>query len=82
MEFVFGSGENYSDQELDDKVLISESCNYLNNVLTKLLNPRSNMFNVNDITYKSELFIHGMKSQESCFKTFMSRLSDFLCSVT
>ena len=53
---VFGSGEHFSDEELDDKVLISESCNYLNNVLTKLLNPRSNMFNVNDII-KSELFI-------------------------
>ena len=80
MEFVFGSGENFSDEALDDKVLISESCNYLNNVLTKLLNPRSNMFNANDIL-KSELFSDRMKSQESCFKTFMSRLSDFLCSV-
>ena len=80
MEFVFVSGENFSDEELDDKVLISESCNYLNNVLTKLLNPRSNMFNVNDIL-KSEIFIDGMKSQEIGFKTFMSRLSDFLCSV-
>jgi len=35
------------DEELDDKVLISESCNYLNNVLSKLLHPRFNgdMFN-------------------------------------
>ena len=80
MEFVFGSGEKFSDEELDDKVLISESCNYLNNVLSKLLNPRSNMFNVNDIL-KSEIFTDGMKSQENCFKRFMSRLSDFLCSL-
>ena len=79
MEFVFGSGENFSDEELDDKVLISESCNYLNNVLTKLLNPRSNMFNVNDII-ESELFISILKSQENCLKRFISCLLDIMSS--
>ena len=76
---VDGSVENFSDQELDDKVLISESCNYLNNVLSKLLNPRSNMFNVNDIL-KSELFISGLKSQESCLKKFIFSLLDSMSS--
>ena len=35
------------DEELDDKVLISESCHYLNNALTKLLNPRTQHIDVN-----------------------------------
>ena len=35
------------DQDLDDQVLISESCFYLNNVLKKLLSRKSRFFDVN-----------------------------------